>query len=121
MALKFKASENQMIEIARLAISAASPAGLGNLRHLPGEISKEEILGEGNPFMMGPAAVSLCIDYFRGRQVKLLIESIPQDLPETVREWKLPADTGLASWASKYPTYEDLIRAAIPDVNFEAL
>jgi hypothetical protein len=111
--MKFKATEEQIKKAAALAINMSTPLGMGFMHYRPKDYKPEEIDLTfdqfGNKF--GKTAGSVCIDYYEGRMVKLYITGLGADI------WEIPEGLGpprpnYQSWAVKYPTYADLLKAA---------
>jgi hypothetical protein len=101
--VQFKATPNQVKEIAVNATKASRPVGMGTL-HFDSthKFSVDDFLVDKK---------GLFLDYVQGRMVKLNIWRISEDVWET-------SDTtynDYQSWCAKYPTYQDLLKS-VPGV-----
>lgn len=106
--LQFKATNDQVKQIAINAIKASAPMGMGFLSFSPDDEFKLEDINihedTRNPGMF--------LDYVNGRMVKLSIWKRGEDLWET-RD--TPPTHDYQSWCRKYNTYEDLL-TSVPGV-----
>jgi hypothetical protein len=104
--MKFRATEDEIIEIGLNAINASKPVGLGAIVFSDKVYTKSDLtLTE---FLHG-----LSIDYFQGRMVKLHIKSHGEGIWSTCDD---PPKWDYQSWWFTYPTYFDLVKSAIPFV-----
>lgn len=87
----------QVIEMAKLAILASRPVGLGFL-HYQSDLKKEDI-------EIKCSHVGVHIDYFQGRMVKFYADKL-----ESTGEWFFPDVTNyeFQSWKSRYDSYREL-------------
>ena len=99
----------QAVQIATNAINAAAPMGLGFLHHEAKDYTTEEVaeaFGENG---------DAYFDYYHGRMTKLTMRNtngvykFSDSLP----------DIECQSWASKYPTYKELVQSVAPDAEFQ--
>lgn len=100
--MKFKATREQIVKVAQLAYGAAVPMGMGHLHYTSAPLPAEavEITNHG-----------LDMDYVQGRMVKLSVW--PAAGEEGV--WEVPDHeprVDYQSWATVYPTYPALLKAA---------
>ena len=95
--MNFKATDEQVKQIAVNAVIASSPIGMGHL-HFDGT-------QEFDPSMFEVTNNSLHLDYVQGRMVKL---NLWKNADGT---WKSRDEVRLdyQSWGSKYPTFKDLV------------
>ena len=103
--LEFKATKEQVLEIACRAVNASVPMGSGfihfqNRQYLPSDVGVFFKDGKG-----------IEIDYFAGRMVKLYID---QDGEETWLTRCTPR-IDYQSWALKYPTFKDLCKGILKE------
>ncbi|MEG4964471.1 MULTISPECIES: hypothetical protein [unclassified Microcoleus] len=101
MTFQFKATEQQVIQIAVNAIRYSRPIGLGYLealRELDTKLGDIE-LEDGN----------LDLDYVAGRCVKLFIRNIGGEMWEIAQSPTRDYQT----WVSKYPTNEALVESVV--------
>lgn len=95
-------TDEQVVKMAKLAIMASSPMGMGILHYDAGLKSEDiqlEIRSDYNP--------GLFVDYYQGRMVKFRAWKKPKgwEFPDTISyEYE--------SWIRKYPNYETLAEAA---------
>ena len=97
-------TEEQAVEIATNAINAALPVGMGFIHYEGKDYTTEEV-----------ATVFPHFDYFNGRMVKL---NFRKDGDNFVFPDHAP-NIEYQSWASKYPTYQQLIQSVVPDAVFQ--
>lgn len=102
MTFQFKATEQQIRQIAVNAIKSSRPFALGYLNHRPDLSVKPEnieLASDG----------SLHLDYVAGRCVKLSICKIGDD------EWQIKDSPtpDYQSWVHKYPTNEALVESVV--------
>lgn len=97
----FKATENQIKQIAANAVMASKPVGLGFLH-----FDDEEKFSPEN-FLFDPRG-GMHLDYVGGRMVKLNIWR------EENGDWRMRDEISseYESWIRKYPTVQDLVRSA---------
>jgi hypothetical protein len=110
--IKFKATKEQLLKIATLAVNAAKPFGMGFMHHVEKDYTEQEVdavINCGDIFNMQNKIndSSLDIDYFRGRMCKLYIRK-KGDFFYCENETK----SDYQSWNCKYKTYMDLLKAA---------
>ncbi len=97
--MKFKATKQQVKEIAANAINASTPMGMGFLHYQadtkfgPEDISDEQ----------------LYFDYVQGRMVKLSIRDLGNDEYEIADN----PTSDYQSWCGIYPTTEDLVNSVL--------
>ncbi len=96
--MRFKATDDQIKQIAANAVNASRPMGMGFLHYQPEHEFKPE------DFTMDKGG--LYLDYVQGRMVKLYIH---KDLDEWVINGEPRSD--YQSWCHKYPTYESLVNS----------
>jgi len=102
--MKFKATVDQIRELARLAVNASMPVGLGFLQFERKDYSTDDMVFQSQK------GDGFHIDYFRGRMVKLhLFYDATSDLWETPEQ---EPDPEYQSWCHKYPTWKSLLDAA---------
>ena len=98
----FKLTKTEAIQVATNAINASASMGLGVLHHENKEYTPEEIAecfdDEDNA----------SFDYFHGRMVKLYLKK-----RDGVYSFNGEPNIEYQSWASKYPTYNDLVLSAL--------
>lgn len=99
--MKFDANEDVVLEMARLAVNAAVPVGMGFLH----AEQKDYAVDDVRPCLR-PRGLE--IDYFRGRMIKLRIRRNDDG------SWEMDGDPcrGYQSWVSRYPSNEALLEAA---------
>lgn len=97
--ITFKATDEQVKQIAVNAVQASKPIGMGFLHYNP---SKKY---NSSDFTIGHSGIDL--DYINGRMVKLYLWKIDDGI------WKIngKAQSDYQSWVHKYPTYEDLLKS----------
>lgn len=96
-----KLTNEQIIKMAKLAIMASVPMGMGFLHHKPdmteADITDLEVDGNG-----------LYIDYYQGRMVKFCASKYPDG------SWSFGnVSFEYQSWICKYPSYEKLAEMVI--------
>jgi len=98
---KFKATNEQVIQMATNAVNASRPVGMGMLQYQPNDLTTDQIKG-----IMDDDGFSL--DYVQGRMVKMRIKKLEGSL------WQMQYETNTEyqSWGTKYPTAHDLIKSA---------
>lgn len=99
--LEFKATDDQVRQIAVNAIHASSPMGMGFVHYVPGDHFRPEEIKLDN--------LGLNLDYVQGRMVKLMMWRTGDQLWEIRGE----IDIEYQSWAGVYPTYEKLIESVL--------
>ena len=104
MSIEFKATREQIKQIAANAVNASIPAGMGFIHYEDKEYSPNDLDHKIND------DGSIHLDYFDGRMVKLSIRSLGDDA-YSANEGRAYAD--YQSWSTKYPTYEDLISSVV--------
>jgi len=98
--MRFKATEQQILQMAANAVNASKPMGMGFLHYQPNnQFKPEDFIIKKN---------GLYLDYVQGRMVKLFIHKIEDNEWEVIGEPRCDYQ----SWCSKYPAYEDLINSA---------
>lgn len=98
--MNFKATEEQIKQIAANAVNASSPMGMGFIHATDKKFTPDE-------FEI-PETGTFSLDYVQGRMVKLTLWN-----KDGV--WKTPdraPDIEYQSWMKKYPTYEALVKSA---------
>lgn len=101
MTFQFKATNQELAQIAVNAIRYSRPIGLGYLEALKElDIKLENIELKGR---------NLDLEYVAGRCVKLFIRNIGEDL------WEIPDSPtpDHQTWISKYPTNEALVESVV--------
>jgi len=100
--MKFKATEEQIKQIAVNAVKASSAMGMGHF-HFNGE-------QEFKPDDFKTDKSGLYLDYVQGRMVKLNISRAGEG------EWEIHGEprSDYQSWKSTYPTNDDLVNSVIP-------
>ena len=98
-----KLTDEQVIKMAKLAILASVPVGMGHLHHQP-DLTEDDItnieINNGR----------ITVDYYQGRMVKFYGKK------ETTG-WEFGAcHHEYQSWIRKYPTYEALAEAAFREM-----
>ena len=101
--MKFKATDEQVKQIAINAIMASSPMGLGFIQYNPSLKLETKNIAIANNLVN--------IDYFQGRMVKLFMKL--ENGWWHVDEHRVHPE--YQSWVSKYPTMLDLI-ASVPGI-----
>jgi len=104
--MKFKATKQQVLEIAASAVNASIPVGMGLLHYEERDYTPAEMEEFFNKNY-------LAMDYVHGRMVKMGIEFFPD---EGVAEINDLVHQGYQSWARWYPTVLDLVKSVMPDV-----
>lgn len=101
MTFQFKATEQQIRQIAVNAFHNSRPLGLGYLNHRPDlNVNLEDFdLEDGN----------LDLDYVAGRCVKLFIRNIGGEMWEIAQSPTRDHQT----WVRKYPTNEALVESVV--------
>lgn len=107
--LKFNATENQIKELMSNAFNTSKPMGMGLLHFNPTKAKPEEFNYTGGNVHM---------DYVQGRMVKLSINMNKYNEGFVCRSGD--ADIEYQSWASTYPTYQDLLKS-VPGIEFEVV
>lgn len=97
--MKFKATKQQIKQIAANAINASTPMGLGVLHYQADTKFTLEDIDDAQ----------LYFDYVQGRMVKLNIRSLGDDEYE-IADNPTP---DYQSWCSTYPTTEALVRSVL--------
>ena len=99
--MELRLSDQEVIKMAKLAILASRPVGLGFLHHMP-KLKEEDIQLEVNDN-------GLYIDYYQGRMVKFNASKIDKGM------WYFndTINPEYQSWIGSYPTYEALASAAV--------
>ena len=117
-----KATDDQIKEMARLACLASCPIGMGFVHYKKDETFPKEVFkleNEGNQEYDMNAKwrgnrKELNLDYVQGRMVKLYMREVEPGL------WSSPqlnhVSSEYQSWVEKYPTLEDLVKAAGAEV-----
>lgn len=100
----FKATPEQVAQIAVNAILVSRPAGMGFLHYNPKQAF------ETTDFM--PRDYGIDLDYVCGRMVKLRIKDMKDGTWETR---SINPDVEYQSWATRYSTYEALV-TSVPGV-----
>jgi len=100
--MKFKATEQQVKEMAVNAVKASAPMGMGFLHY--------NSTHEFEPEMFEISKFGLELDYVHGRMVKLTIKSLGNG------EWQPMGRSGdptpdYQSWVRAYPKFEDLLKS----------
>jgi len=101
--MKVKLTKEQAVQIATNAVNASSPMGLGFLHAKSKDYTPEEV-ATGFPYF----------DYFHGRMVKLSFHEEDGDYT-----FSGEPRSDYQSWATTYPTYEDLVKSVVPEAVFE--
>lgn len=99
----------QAVQIATNAINAATPMGLGFLHHEAKDYTTEEV---AEAFDENGRAD---FDYYHGRMTKLTMHKADGSYQFS----DYPPNIEYQSWASKYPTYEQLVQSVVPDAEFQ--
>lgn len=98
--MRVHATDEQLKKMAALAVNASEPMGMGILHFQARQYKPEEF----------NVSRGIDLDYHQGRMVKLYIRRYENteliDLPETAPR------IDYQSWASAYPTYAALAKAA---------
>lgn len=97
--MQFKATDEQIKQIAANAVNASAPMGMGHLHFTNKKFEPKEF--------EVPEKGTFSLDYVQGRMVKLTLWN-----KDGV--WKTPdraPDIEYQSWMTKYPTYEALIQS----------
>jgi hypothetical protein len=97
--IKFKASSDQISQIALLAINASEPVGLGFLLYQPRDFTLHDMSMVTNPES---------IDYFEGRMVKLNI----RPLGDGYYSMQNKISIDYQSWGKRYPVAYALLESA---------
>jgi len=101
--MKFKATEDQVKNLMAVAVNASKPMGLGFVSYT------DKVFAVDDFDLIGH------LDYVEGRMVKLYIFRELGDDNWSVNKYShfnnIP-NIGYNSWASIYPTYEELFNAA---------
>jgi hypothetical protein len=100
--MKFKATPEQLSQLAANAVNASVPVGLGLLHATQHVFTPEEM----RPHVERNGA-SLNLDYIQGRMVKLYCTKVDKDLYETRDD----IDVEYQSWAQRYPTVKALLES----------
>ena len=97
-----KATDEQVIEMGKLAILASQPMGMGFLHHDPG-LAKDDIA-------LVVEHGGLYIDYYMGRMVKFNARKSVDG-----KEWSFSDSirSDYQSWIGTYPGYQALFDAAV--------
>jgi len=97
--MEFKATEEQVKQIAVNAVTASAPMGMGFLHHQPDQEFKPD------DFKIDKFGLSL--DYVQGRMVKLSIGKTENG------NWQIHGEprSDYQSWIQKYSTNEELIKS----------
>ncbi len=102
MNIRFRATDEQVTQMAANAVNASSPAGLGYLHF------KGDHVFTADEFKESVTERGLSLDYVEGRMTKLNIRRLDNDLWEG---WDEPR-SDCQSWAYKYPTLSLLVVSA---------
>lgn len=97
--IKFKASPDQIAQIALLAINASEPVGLGFFHYNPRDFTLRDMAKVKNPGS---------IDYVEGRMVKLNIRPLGDGYYSMRNEISLDYQ----SWGKRYPVAYALLESA---------
>jgi hypothetical protein len=101
----FKASKQQLREVAALATNAAKPMGLGLLHYKPERAFTAEDFKDVN------GKDGLHLDYVEGRMIKIGFYPV-QDRKGYYQQYTDATRFDYESWCNEYPTYTDLLKAA---------
>lgn len=107
--IKFRATKDQMIDIALNAINASAPIGLGILHYKEKEYTREDFL-EQFPQFYDHGVVD--IDYFHGRMVKFYVCKERDSELYVVRD---AIRSEYQSFSHSYPTMKSLLMS-VPGV-----
>lgn len=108
--MKAKLTEQQVFQLAANAINASVPMGLGFLHAKPEDYTASMIEESTNLERFVDYGVNF--DYYDGRMVKLQIRRVAEG------EYDIQPDeprSDYQSWATKYPTSQDLINSVIEE------
>ena len=97
--MNFKATEEQVKQIAVNAVEASIPMGRGYMQFNPAQ--------EFKPEMFEINHLGIHLDYFQGRMVKLNIWKSKDGTWRTGDEVRIDYQ----SWGTKYPTYKELVES----------
>ena len=107
--MKFKATEEQINQIAANAVNASSPMGMGYLQFDQGKVYGSSDFN--HPYDETRPRFSL--DYVDGRMVKLHLARVADGIWSTSdRE----PTSDYQSWCRKYPTYRALVESVGAEV-----
>lgn len=111
--LKFKATKEQLLKVATLAVNASSAFGMGFMHYVEKDYTEKEVdavINCGDLFNMQNKIgdKEFYIDYFRGRMVKLYARKKEDGFFYCENKTK----SDYQSWNHKYKTYIDLLKAA---------
>lgn len=106
--LRFRATEDQVMEMAANAVNASQPMGMGHMVANPRQ--KFEARDMGHFLNLNAGVAGLFIDYAQGRMVKLSIWKKEEDIWETDGHGR-GVDLEYQSWGRKYKTYEELVKS----------
>ena len=104
--MKFKATIDQLKQVAVNAVNASVPIGMGHMHYKPGNYDPKHIEVGSDGFVN--------IDYFQGRMVKLNLYKIKdsEDMYLIPNGSICNPDKEYQSWCRKYPTYKNLLIAS---------
>jgi hypothetical protein len=97
--VKFKATKEQVKQIAANAINASLPMGMGFLHYQSGNNFTVDDIEDGE----------LYFDYVQGRMVKLSIHDLGEDEYEIADN----PTSDYQSWCRTYPTTEALVKSVL--------
>ena len=103
--MKFTATEEQVKQIFCNAINASVPIGLGLLHYEDKQYTPSEIQADSDG--------RFDADYFHGRMVKLGIIPMEEDGKWEIIRPSYPPNIEYQSWATKYPSLEELVSSVI--------
>ena len=100
--IEFKASGDEIRQLAVNAINASSPVGMGIIDY------KDKTYTAANLGALFTVHGHVHIDYFEGRMVKLVIRLVGQALYQMRDDLRADYET----WMPTYPTVPDLLKSA---------
>ena len=116
--LKFKATEEQVLEMIRNAINSSLPVGMGYLHYEDVLYTIDDLKQRLSRTINRDGQIEYCVDYFHGRMVKLSVYSKYIDGEVW---WVLPyTENGFSSdyqsFADMFPTPSELLASVnLPD------
>lgn len=110
--IKFKASRDQLIEIALKAINASSPVGMGYLHYEPRNYTREDLVPD---LLEQIDQRGVYIDYFAGRMVKLNIFKVRDE--QDVYEARNILQSDYQSFVLKYKDMKALLDT-VPGIEY---
>jgi hypothetical protein len=102
--MRIIATDEQVLQMCVLAVTASSPVGMGVLHYQPNIEFKPEDFAA----LLKDGSAGVFLDYVQGRMVKLRMwrrEKGAWDVPDTI-------SSAYESWIHTYPTYRELALAA---------